>query len=327
MANLQDVAMKAGISVTTVSRVLNNRGYIGEKTREKVYLAMRELNYQPNEIARSLTRKRINIIGVIVPSVMHPFFCMVVNYLEKSANEKGFKILICNSNHEREKEIEYVEMLKANKVSGIVICSRTQDIGDYLDGDLPIVAIERRINKRPEISVVQCDNYQGGVLATKHIIEAGCKNVINISGIAQMIMPADERTRGFIDICKEMNVEYKIFNTEEKQFFNMNYEDYLFKIISENDGVDGIFASSDIIAAQLIQVCYKKNISIPGEMKIVGFDDIQIASLTSPKLTTIHQPVEEMCRQAVQIILDNLDDKTVSMQMVLPVELIKRETT
>ncbi|MFA5659456.1 MAG: LacI family DNA-binding transcriptional regulator [Oscillospiraceae bacterium] len=327
MASLKDVAKKAGISVTTVSRVLNNRGYIGEQTREKVYSAIKELKYQPNEIARSLSKKRINFIGVIVPSVMHPFFCKVVNYLEKFANEKGFKILLCNSNHEREKEIEYIEMLKANKVSGIVICSRTQDIGEHLDVDLPIVAIERKINKHPEISVVQCENYQGGVLAAKHLIEAGCKNVINISGIAEMLMPADERTRGFIDVCKEAGIEYSIYNTEEKQFYIMNYEEYLFKIVSENDGADGIFASSDIIAAQFIQACAKKNISIPNEMKIVGFDDIQIAVLTSPKLTTIHQPVEEMCKQAVEIILKKLSGEIVPLQTVLPVELIKRGTT
>lgn len=132
MATLKDVAELAGVTVTTVSRVLNNRGYISDKTRQAVYDAMKRLDYRPNELARSLSKQRTNVIGVIVPSAAHPFFCRVVSFLEQEAARHGYKIMLCNSSHQREKEIEYIDMLKSNKVAAIVLCSQDAGHRGYL---------------------------------------------------------------------------------------------------------------------------------------------------------------------------------------------------
>ncbi len=325
MATLKDVAQKSGVTVTTVSRVLNNRGYISEQTRQKVYNAIKELNYQPNELARSLTKKRTNIIGVITPSIMHPFFGKVINYLEQFAVENKYKIMLCNSYHQKDKEIEYIEMLKSNKVAGIVLCSRTIDIDSFLDLSLPVVTIERYVGSG--ISVVECDNYMGGELATKHLINCGCKNIIHISGIKDIHMPADNRNVAFVDVCKKYNINHKVFHTEEEQFQSMDYSEFIQKIFSENYNIDGVFASSDVIAAQVIQVCNKNNIKIPDDLKLVGFDDTDIAYLTTPMLTTIKQPVEQMCQHAIDIIIKSLEKKVVPLKITLPVSLIKRGST
>ena len=159
MATIKDVALHAGVTVTTVSRVLNNRGYISEKTRQKVYESMRALNYQPNELARALYKKQSKVVGVVVPSLLHPYFSACVHYLEKYAARQGYKIMVCNSKRERKSEIEYIEMLKSNKVAGIVLCTRTGELADILDDSLPVVTLERSISDK--IPAIMCDNYQG----------------------------------------------------------------------------------------------------------------------------------------------------------------------
>jgi family./Bacterial regulatory proteins, lacI family. len=173
MATIKDVAERAGVTVTTVSRVLNNRGYISEKTREKVYEAMKELNYQPNELARSLYRKKSYLIGLLIPSVAHPFFAELTNYIEYYAYQNDYKILLCNSGQDVEKEKEYIDMLKRHQVDGIIIGSHTLKAEQYINVNLPIVAIDRYFSEK--IPYVASDNYNGGVLATKLLIQKGCK--------------------------------------------------------------------------------------------------------------------------------------------------------
>src|SRR5690606_7773253 len=131
MPTIRDVAERAGVSVTTVSRVLNNRGYISEATRRKVYQAMKELDYQPNEVARSLFRKRSNIIGLIVPTVEHPFFGELTFQVETYAYSRGYKVLVCNSQLNAAKEQEYIGMLRRNQVDGIIMASHTLEVEEY----------------------------------------------------------------------------------------------------------------------------------------------------------------------------------------------------
>ena len=325
MPTLKDVAEKAGVTVTTVSRVLNNRGYIKDTTREKVYRVMKELDYQPNELARSLSKQRTNIIGIIVPSLMHPFFCEVVNYLEAYASKEGYKVMLCNSNHQEDKEIEYIDMLKSNKVSGIVICSRTEGIEKILPDNLPVISFERVISS--QISSVACDNYLGGELATRHLLECGCKNLLHISGIRNILMPADGRRDAFVSVCEEKGIPYHVYYTEEAQFQSLNYEEYLEQIILENPDTDGIFTSSDVIAAEVIYVCTKNNIRVPQDIKLVGFDDIRLASLTTPKISTIRQPIEQMCSCAVNTLIHQSEMGFLPSKTILPVTFIKREST
>lgn len=321
---LKDVAAKAGVTVTTVSRVLNDHRHISKKTKDKVYQAISELNYHPNEAARSLTKKHTNIIGVIVPTVKNPFFAEIVEYLEEYAFKQQHKIMLCNSYHQKEKEIEYIEMLKSNKVAGIFISSRTSGIEQYLTSNMPIVSFERVIND--QISSVACDNYQGGVLATKCLIECGCKNICHIGGVSGLNMPADERCRAFLDECKKAGVSHHVFGTEESQFQSMDYSNWLNQLLTQNPNIDGIFASSDIIAAQLIDVCTKRGIHIPDDMKIVGYDDTIISSLVSPRITTIHQPLKQMCCSAINTILQDKDKENLPTRSIFGVTLIKRET-
>ena len=326
MATLVDVATLAGVSVTTISRMLNNRTKISDKTRNKVIAAMRELDYHPDEIAQSLTKKKSNFIGLIVPSAKNFFYSQVIEYTEYFAVQKGYKLLLCISNHETEKEIEYFGMLKANKVAGIIIASRTQDLHRHLIIDSPLISIDRILS--PSIPSVCSDNYQGGVLAATHLINKGCKSLAYISGSAELELEANKRFIGFSDTCTAGKVMPPLFlDATEERFFSMDYQEIVAGLFEAAPQVDGIFTSNDIIAAQILQYCSKHHIKIPETIKLIGYDDTDLASLCTPSISTIHQPIKEICRCAMNGIHRYSTTGSIPESLVLPVSFIERDTT
>ena len=340
MATLKDVARETGLTVTTVSRVLNNRGYISEETREKVYEAMKKLNYRPNEVARSLSKKSTNTIGVIVPHIRHPYFSELISNLENEASKRGYKMILCNSQEKENKEREYLEMCTSNRVAGIVLCSAGVAVEEFQGSNIPLITIERYMENGT--ASVECDNRQGGKLAAEHLIACGCKNLLHISGVYETAMPADDRALGFIEVCEKAGVSHWEVATNTYQYNNLEYHDFLEEVLKENYDVDntaendencgkkridGIFASSDLIAAQVLQVCSKLGIRVPEDIKLVGFDDVNISSLTTPRITTIHQPIKEIAELTLELLINAQDGKTVAKRSLLPVSLIKREST
>lgn len=304
---------------------MNNRGYISKETRKKVYDAMKKLNYQPNEIARSLFRQHTNVIGVIVPSVNHPFFSKLVEKIEFYASRRGYKILLCDSYHERQKEIEYIEMLKSSKVDGIIMGSRTTDILNIFNFDFPLVTVDRIMSDK--IPCVSSDNYQGGSLATKALIARGCKKLAHITGSLKLNLMANQRYAAFMDICDKEKIDHVVVTAEENQFSSMDYKDLIENLFREHPDVDGVVASSDVIAAEVIQIAISKGRVVPGDLKVIGYDDTSIASLTTPQISTIRQPIEEIGRYAVDLILDQQKGEIVPMRTILPVTLIERQST
>lgn len=325
MATIVDVAKLAGVTPTTVSRVINNRGYISEKTRNKVYGAMDELGYQPNEIARSLTKQKSNTIGVIVPHISHPYFAKLISNLENEASKKDYKIILCNSKEKAEKEKQYLDMCKSNRVAGIILCSGNVESNKINTGDIPVVLLEKNFEEGK--LGIQCDNYQGGKLATEHLIECGCKKVLHFSGVIDEEMPADNREKAFIDTCIKNSVKYYIKKFDINTYNQMDYYEAIKDTIAEVKEIDGIFASSDLIAAQVIQVCNELNIRIPQDIKLVGFDDVEISKLTTPTITTIHQPIKEMSKLAVELIDTKYTNVEIDKQIIVPVELVVRNST
>jgi DNA-binding LacI/PurR family transcriptional regulator len=323
MATIKDVAKVSGVTVTTVSRVLNNRGYISEITRKKVYEAMEKLNYQPNELARSLYRKKSNFIGLIIPNVAHPFFAELTSFIEFYAYKQGYKVLICNSYQDSVKEREYVEMLKRNQVDGIIMGSHTLETSDYLVPTLPIVAIDRKLSH--DIPYVTSDNYKGGELATNLLIDKGCKKLVHISGPLELNTPANNRYKAFMDVVEKKNVEYVIVQAKLDIF--ESYEKLAYKLFQEQPDIDGVFASSDMIAASIIHVANEIGKEIPRDLKIVGYDDISIAHMIVPPLTTIKQPIEAMAELTVKVLINQIEHVEVNLENVLPISLVERKST
>ncbi len=325
MATLKDVAKLAGLTTSTVSRVINNRGYISENTRKKVDEAMKDLNYQPNEAARSLRMKSTNTIGLIVPHVSHPYFAELISNLEARAYEKGYKILLCNSQCIHEREEESIRMCINHKVAGIILCSGSVALEVFDGVDVPVITIERFLDNGT--ASVECDNKQGGALAAEKLIECGCKHLLHVGNIGTISMPADMRTEGFKEVCERKKIPFAEIYTEDTQYYYMEYEEMLENILEKYPETDGMFVNSDVIAAQTLQTCRKRHIAVPEQLKIIGFDDTNIARLTTPQLTTIHQPVKEMAEIAINLLHDSVAGKLVAKRTVLPVSLIERETT
>lgn len=325
MLTLKDVAEKAGVTVTTVSRVINNRGYLSKETKAKVQQAMADLNYRPNELARSLSMQSSNTIGLIVPHIVHPYFAQLISHLESFASKSNHKILLCNSKEDVAKESEYINLCKSNRVAGIVFCGTILDPTAYENLGFPLVAIE--CNSPVCVSSIRCDNYDGGKQATEYLIELGCKNLVHMTGLTRRNMPGDDRAKAFEDVCTKNGVCYSEFwSQDDSLYYDMDYSQFIYQILTEHPEIDGIFASSDLIAAQVIQVCAELKIQIPKQLKLIGFDDVNIASLTTPKITTVHQPLKEMAEMAIEVILKSSQNKTVPAKIFLPVKLIKRQT-
>lgn len=325
MATLKDVAREAGLTVGTVSRILNNRGYISSNAREKVDEAMKKLNYRPNEVARSLHGKSTNTIGLIVPHIRHPYFAEMISNLENQSYKKGYKILLCNSQSIHEKEKEYIDICTGNRAAGLILCSGTVDTKLFEKVDIPVVTIERFLDNGT--ACVECDNKQGGELAAQKLIACGCKNLLHIGTIGTVHMPADMRTEGFREVCQREGIAFVELSTEEEQYNNMKYDELLESVLRKYPETDGMFLSSDVMAAQALQVCRRLGIAVPERMKVIGFDDVNIASLTTPQLTTIHQPIKEMAEIALNLLHDAVSGKLVAKRTVLPVCLVERETT
>lgn len=325
VATLKDVAKETGLTVSTVSRVLNNRGYISDEARKKVADAMKKLNYHPNEVARSLSKKSTNTIGLIVPHIKHPYFSELISHLENHAFKRGYKIILCNSQGKEKKEREYLEMCTSNRVAGIILCSGTVAVEEFDGSNIPLITIERYLENGT--ATVECDNEQGGRLAAQKLIESGCKNLIHISGVTDTVMPADDRAEGFRKVCEEVGISHKEIATSSYSYEALEYHDYIVKILKEYPDIDGIFASSDLIAVQTLQSCAQLGIKVPEDLKIVGFDDVYLSTLTIPPITTIHQPIKEMAQMAVDLLVDSVEGKTVVKRALLPVTLVSRGTT
>lgn len=325
MSTLKDVAEKSGVTVTTVSRMLNGRGYISEKTRVKINDAMRELNYKPNEIARALSKKHSNFIGLIVPSASNMYFSKIIGCVEHLVTGSGYKLLLCVSNDEEKKELEYFSMLSASKVAGIILASHTQDINPGAAVDAPIISLDRTLS--PHIPSVCSDNYRGGVLAAEHLIAKGCKKLAHISGSSYLNMEANKRFFGFKEVCEKRGVPYVAVDATEEQFLSMRYENVISSLLDSHPDLDGIFTSNDIIAAQVIKICSKRGIRIPEQIKVVGYDDIELCKFCTPSITTIHQPVRDICQCAVECIVMGSDKKAIPTNVTFPVTLVEREST
>ncbi|WP_409252853.1 LacI family DNA-binding transcriptional regulator [Bacillus sp. SCS-153A] len=329
MVNIKDVATRAGVSVTTVSRVLNNRGYIGKETRKKVEEAMAEINYSPNQLARALQKSQSYILGIIVPDSNHPFFSELIKHVEITANEHNYKVLICNSLDQPEKEAKYISMLKENRVDGIIMCSHTLDVEEYTKVNFPVVTFDRVIAN--QFPYVASDNYRGGEMAAEHLIESGCKRLLHISGPLKLDLLPNRRTDAFRLTCLKHNIPHEVMEVSQDNLTFEYFTEFIKREVSEKlREFDGVFCSNDIAAYALYLYAAKNNIKVPQQLKIVGYDYHSFTRmLQTPKLTTIAQPVSRLGKILSTTIINMVETKDLESinNSIIDVMLIKGETT
>lgn len=320
---LEDVAKLAGVSKTTASRVLNNRGYLSKNTQKKVYDAMEVLNYQPNAAARQLFKQKTGLIGLIFPTVSNPFFGELVDFLECELYQRHFKVIIGNSLQDVKKETDYLNQLLAGQVDGLIVGTHNQGIAEYKYSHLPVVAIDRVMNT--DIPIIESDNYNGGVLATERLINSGVTRIIHTNGPTALETPANRRRVAYEKVMVEHDLEPHTFTVDFRLSFEEKRQRYqqLFDIYPD---VEALFVSNDVDAIIIMKIANECGRNVPDDLLIVGYDGTELMRNIMPELTTIVQPVEEMAKIAVDVLLKRIAGKETQTEYILPVTLWDGET-
>ncbi len=325
MAGIKDVAKRAGVGVGTVSRMLNDSGYVAEETREKIEIAMRELNYTPNELARNLYHKRTGIIAVIVPSVSNPFFVEFINFVEDELYEAGYKMMLCSTVKESNAELEYLDMLNRHIVDGVITGVHSLDVEEYQKIHKPIVALDRYLGEH--IPVVAVNHKEGGRLAAEALIRNGCRKILHFRGSTAVESPYHERHYEFERIMKGRQIETYTYELEWNRFDAEYYREVVRDVFSKEFDYDGVFAV-DWLAIECMNEAIRRHLKVPRDVKFVAYDGTFITELAEPRMTAVVQPIERLAKESVQILSDLIGGKEFkNKQVMLEAQLRKGNTT
>jgi len=319
---IYDVAKLANVSVATVSRVLNNQGYVGAASREKVEKAIKELNYTPNAIARSLYKKQSNTIGFIIPDITNPFFPQLFRAVEKTLVSQGYTVLLFNSDDQLDQVSNIIETMKTKYVAGAIIVS-DKIREEHLESlTIPIVAIDNVISEK--ISSFTVNNYKNAREAVRYLVHNQCTKIAHIKG-PKDVYTSEERLRGYYDETSSQGLSQFVIpgNYELKTAFQGTLD-----LLTKYPDIDGIFAGNDIMAVGAIKALSKLGINVPGQIKVIGFDGIEWGTTITPELTTMEQPIEQIGIKSGELLLNLIDGHITDPQhFSFDAQLIVRDST
>lgn len=321
MITIKDVARRAGVSTATVSRYMNQRDMLSERTQRAVRQAIDLLGYQPDPTARALQSKKSSMIGLVVPVVDYAFFSRLTDAVEQTCSRFGYKLLLCQSAHDAAKELEMVALLKANKVDGILLCSRLGDASLYTKGDFPIISIDREI---PGVPSITADNYSGGVLAAGALFRAGSRHPLILTTEVPEYMAMYQRQRGFLDTCERLGMTADVCVLHDAGFGEAETARIKTKLMG-SPPIDGVFALGDMIAAGYLHMVLQNAALSRVRLPLVGFDGLDIARLF--EISTVAQPIFEMGERAVELLIRRINGESVPEKLMLPVTYIERGST
>lgn len=324
MVTIKEVAKEAGVSVGTVSNVINNI-QVKPATKMKVEEAIKKLNYEPNIYARGFKINRTNTIAVILPTIWNPFFSELAYNLERNLRSFGMKMILCNSNKDNNAEIEYITMAKQNKMDGVIAITYS-DIDEYVSEKIPFVSIDRYFSKN--ITYVSSNNFDGGKLAAKKLVEFGCKKIAYIGRGSKINNATRKRKDGFISYCKENNIDYEICELlDSAKEFDKLLDKFIENYFKNDIKIQGVFAVTDEYAVDFINKLKKYNIEVPRDVQIIGFDGSKSSATDTVKISTIRQPVELIAEEAVKALINIIENKKVKKEIILPITFIQGYTT
>lgn len=329
MATMKDVARLAGVSTSTVSHVINQNRYVSESITLRVKNAIEELNYAPSALARSLKMNRTNTIGMLLTTSNNPFYAEVVRGVERSCYERGYSLILCNTEGDLQRMNHSLETLLQKRVDGLLImCTEVQGPSKDVFTRYPSVPTVM-MDWSPFDSVgdvIQDNSFLGGEIATRYLIDSGFTRIACIAG-PQDKSPARARYQGFIQAMEqakiEVNEDYIIFSDFEFAggFESMN------KLLELSTPPQAIFAGNDAMAVGAYQAIFQKGIKVPDDISIIGYDDIDLSPYMIPPLTTIHQPKDKLGKQAVDQLIYRMDNPEADASvLVLTPELIERQS-
>lgn len=306
MATLKEIARLCNVSVSTVSKVLNGKGRVGESKRRKILKVAKEIGYTPNYHARRMVEKsKILTIGLIVPDISNPFFSTLTRGIEKTCGENVLVILM-DSFRNLEREEKLIKNARFRGIDGLIIGNSrvNDDLVLEISRYIPIVVFDKDYELKNTVSII-LDNKHGARLATTHLIKNGCRKIVHLSGTSELYVSV-QRIEGYTLAMKENNLEPKVYLTgyDEKSGYKKMKE-----LLSKNEKFDGVFCVNDLVAIGAIKALKENNMRIPEDVSIVGFDnDEELCEIITPSLTSIHQPVEEMGEIAARSLINLIEN-------------------
>ncbi len=328
---IYDVAKEAGVSTATVSKVINNTGRIGDKTKEKVLQVMEQLNYQPKVVASASKGKPSYSIGLLIPDLANPFFAEFARSIEDYGRELGYSILICSTDFKKANEFKYSSFLVEKKVDGILVVSGSQDesfIKDLLDRKIPTVVVNKELTTPLPVDIVSVDDFIGGYEATKHLLALGHRKIGTIQ-LGDLLL-GKERIRGYKHALDEYEVKYDkglLFFSSPNATIQESKEISM-EILSSDHRPTAIFAGNDILAVGVIHAAMELGLSIPDDLSVIGFDNTVLSAMSTPPLTTMAQSIQDMGRISFNLLLEEIKGIQRNKQKIqLRPELVIRKTT
>lgn len=318
---MKDVAQRAGVSVGTVSRVINHEQGIKKTTLQKVQQAIEDLAYIPDVYARGMKTNRTETVALIVPTIWHPFFSEFAFFVEEALSKRNYKLLLCNTDGAK-KEIEYLSMLRQNKVDGIIAITYSP-IENYLASNIPFVSIDRTYQDK-EIACVSSDNQKGGELAAQILLDKGCQHLAFIGSHNDTTNETKKRRQFFEQAVRQTGRECLAFDLAEP------FDDFLEQLeffLSEHPQIDGLFTINDFVALDTIRILEQQGKRVPEDVQVIGYDGIRFAREHEYPVSTIKQPLEQMAEEAVNILLSIIHQEVYQRQSVLPISYIEGKTT
>ncbi len=326
---IKDVAKKAGVSISTVSRVINNSKPVSNEIRQRVLNVIKETGYVPNPLARSLVTKKSQLIGVIVPDISDFFMGELLNGIEEVGKIYDYDILLCNSYGEVKEELKYINLLKSKQVAGIIFVSwkmEEEHVKAIEEGNIPAVYISKNASDF-DVYRVSIDNYKAAYEMTRYLIDKKHEKIAFIKSSIQDSIMDSQRFKGYKEALEEkhLKIEESLIKegdtTSESGYYLMN------EILESKNIPDAVFATNDEVAVGIINCILDHGYKVPEDISVAGFNDIKLASLYRPSLTTIKQPIYDMGAVSIRMIVKMINNEALGDKNVyLPYELIERQS-
>lgn len=323
--SIKDVAKMAGVSTSTVSRVLNSKIGFSEDTEIKVQKAIQQLNYQPNNIARNLKSQTSNLIAFSVPTLWHPYISELLYKIESELNHHSFRTVVSSNSNDPKQEKEFLKMARENKVAGIIAISYNE-IEPYLETNIPFISIDRYFDteKFKNVAVVTSDNYQGGKIALRELIRRGAEKIAFLGNYDAYLNNAMDRKKGFLDEAKKYKINIDVFekpNNQEKNHLLLN------SFIENIDKYDGLFVINDETALYLLQKIEHLSINIPNDLQIIGFDGSNYLKDIPSPVTSLVQSTDDIAKASVETLISIIKKQKFQKEIIFPVQFRQGKTT
>lgn len=325
---VKDVAEHAGVSIATVSRVVNQSEDVSQELREKVLQAVEELGYHPSRTAQRLRARKSLVIGLIISDIQNPFFTSVVRGIEDVAHQQDYSIILCNSDEDPEKEKLYIDVMRSEEVAGLIISSTsqvTEYINRLLDSGIPVVAMDRSI-KHQQVDIVSVENVLGAYEAVSYLIQKG-HQWIGFIGLPMNLTTGVERREGYINALKDHGLKpveelMCIGDARQEGGFNCATD-----LLEGGRPLTALFASNNLMTLGALGAIRSQGLRVPEDVSLIGFDDMPWAQYLNPPLTVVSQPTYELGKQSAELLLKRIshpDEKT--KQIRLKTKLVVRQS-